>query len=141
MTFALPGVEEREPDSDGVCEQLSHLLQTTGYVAGLSKLTLCNALPPSLPPSFSFATLPPSPFLPRPLSLYFFPDPLTVSSTSSLTLSASCYLSQPACLNHLLPSAPASFFFLVWKSLRGAGRAYRLQWISVVLVKVSSCTV
>lgn len=38
MTFALPGVEEHEADSDRLCEQLSHLLQAMGYVAGLSKL-------------------------------------------------------------------------------------------------------
>lgn len=31
MTLALPGVEEREADSNGVCERLSHLLQATSY--------------------------------------------------------------------------------------------------------------
>lgn len=116
MTFALPGVEEREADSDGVCEQLSHLLQAMGYVAGLSKLTVCNALPPSLPPSclLSHLPIPPPLFLPRSLSLHFFLGPLTASATSSLTLSTSCYLSQ--LFIFLPPFAPVSFFFSVWKS-------------------------
>lgn len=39
MTFALPGVEEREADSDGVCEHLSHLLQATSC-AGFSVQTV-----------------------------------------------------------------------------------------------------
>lgn len=79
MTFALPGVEEREAGSDGGCEQLSHLLQAMGYVAGLSKLTMCNLSLPfshprtaSLTPPFSVVTLPTSPFLHAPLLSTFF---------------------------------------------------------------------
>lgn len=76
MTFALPGVEEREADSDGVCEQLSHLLQAMGYVAGSSKLTVCNALPPSLhasrPPSFLSLTYHPPFFFYAPFPSTFF---------------------------------------------------------------------
>lgn len=115
MTFALPGVEEREADSDGVCEQLSHLLQAMGYVAGSSKLTICNAPPPSLPaslpPSFSVINLPPSLLLSRSLSFYFSLGPMTALAPSSLTLSALCYLSQLFTFIFFPPSAPASFFF------------------------------
>lgn len=38
MTFALPGVEEHEADSEGSVNSYHILLQAMGYVAGLSKL-------------------------------------------------------------------------------------------------------
>lgn len=38
MTFALPGVEEHEADSDRLCEQLTHLFQAEDCVAGWAKL-------------------------------------------------------------------------------------------------------
>lgn len=145
MTFALPGVKEREADSDGVCEQLSHLRQAMGYVAGLSKLTVRNALPPSLPPSRWLCRLPflsslclfPPSFFHAPFLSTFFPGPLTVSSTSSLTLSASCCLSQLLTFIFLPPSAPASFSFQCG-SLRSeqVGLAAGWQWICVVFVNV-----
>ncbi len=141
MTFALPGVEEREADSDGVCEQLSHLLQAMGYVAGLSKLTVCNAFPPSLPsshpPSFSTVNLPPDLFLSRSLSFCFFLGPMTVSTPSSLTLSALCYLSQLFTFICLPPSAPTSSF-PVWKFPRVSGRAGR--WLAVDFGWVCGCS-
>lgn len=83
MTFALPGVEEREVDSDGPCEQLSHLLQAVHDAARLSMLTVCNLLLPlSLLLVFPF-------FLKLLLLVLFLPpffvSSLTASATSSLT--------------------------------------------------------
>ena len=90
MTFALPGVEEREAYSDRVCEQLSHLLQATGYVAGLSKLTVRSALPPSLSPTLS-------PALPPSLSVFTASLPFSSSLPFSLLFAWPAY-----CLSHIL---------------------------------------
>lgn len=134
MTFALPGVEEREADSDGVCEQLSHLLQATGYVEGLSKLTVCNALPPSLPPSLSVVTLPPSLSLPRSLSsLLSWPT----DCLSHILSDPLCFmLPQPAAYLYLSPSLCPSLLFFQCGRLRGVhvGLADVWPWISDLLV-------
>lgn len=135
MTFALPGVEEREADSDGVCEQLSHLLQAMGYVAGLSKLTVCNALPPSCRLSH-LPTLPPPLFLPHSFSLYFFSWP---TDCFSHILSAPLCFMLPQSTVYLSPTlCPSLLFFFQCGSLRGeqVGLADGWKWISVVFVNI-----
>lgn len=124
MTFALPGVEEREADSDGVSEQLSHLLQAMGYVAGLSKLTVCNVLPLPLShpltdsPTFFFcrhsASLPFSSTLPFSLLFSWPTDCLSRILSDPLCFT----LPQPAAYLYLSPSLCPSLLFLlpVWKS-------------------------
>lgn len=98
MTFALPGVEEREVDSDGPCEQLSHLLQAVDDAARSSMLTVCNLLLlshllvfPSILPFLVFLPLLLVPFL---HPFLFCVSSLTASATSSLThaLSATAHL-------------------------------------------------
>lgn len=123
MTFALPGVEEREADSDGVCEQLSHLLQAMGYVAGLSKLTVCNAplpsLPASHPPSLSVINLPPPPssFTLPSLLLFSWPN----DCLGPILSDPLCFmLPQPTVYLYLSPSLCPSLLFSNEEVLEGS---------------------
>lgn len=141
MTFALPGVEEHEADSDGVCEQLSHLLQATGYVAALSKLTVCNALPPTCPPSCLLFYLPFLSSLCHPpfffhASFFFFFGRVTVSTTSSLTHSTSYFLSQLLTFIFFPSLLQPPFLQCVCLREEQVGLAGGLQRILVGLMKV-----
>lgn len=124
MTFALPGVEEHEADSDGVCEQLSHLLQATGYVAALSKLTVCNTLPPSCPPFCLLFQLPflsslchpPLFFHASSRATFFWPS----DCLSYILSDQFCFiLSQPTAAFIFRPPSALGSFFAVCVCLRG----------------------
>lgn len=112
MTFALPGVEEHEAESDRLCEHLSLWLQATGLCGWFVKAPLYVMFPLSLShPPASF-TLPFSPLSSWPADCR--------TATSSPVFSASCYHGQLFTFIFFHPSAPAScFFFLFSPRLRG----------------------
>lgn len=140
MTFALPGVEEHEAESDRLCEHLSLRLQATGPCGWFVKapLYVMFSLPLCHPPA-SF-TLPFSPLSSWPADCR--------TATSSPVFSASCYHSQLFTFIFFHPSAPAPSFFSFFspatglKSLRGAGRGLAGEWrcIWLVLENVLLCS-
>lgn len=127
MTFALPGVEEHEADSDRLCEQLSHFTPGHGLCGWFVKawLYVMFCLPLSHP--LASSTLPFS-------LLFSWPN----DCRSHIPSDPLCFmLPQPTVYLYLFPSLCTSLLFFFWSPRGGqVGLADDWQWISVVFVNV-----